>query len=101
VETTTLFRVIALKKDLAELGIKKLEQGRESLVLSFDDTTPLLPEMLMDYLQKYASGKNRKNLKFTPDGRLVQKVKLSSIEHIFDTISTTLEELGKLVLTTT
>jgi transcription-repair coupling factor (superfamily II helicase) len=101
VETTTLFRVIALKKDLAELGIKKLEQGRESLVLSFDDTTPLLPEMLMGYLQKYASGKNRKNLKFTPDGRLVQKVKLSSIEHIFDTISTTLEELGKLVLTTT
>lgn len=100
VETSTLFRVISLKKDLAELGIKKLEQGRDSLVYSFVDATPLSPEMLLNYLELQTGKKKGITRKFTPDGRLVQNVKLSSIEHIFETISTTLEELNTLVLAT-
>ncbi len=43
VETVTLFRIISLKKDLAALRISKLEQGRDSLVFTFLDDTPLTP----------------------------------------------------------
>ncbi len=100
VETVTLFRVISLKRDLASLRISKLEQGRDSLVFSFLEDTPLSPEMLMHYLQKNSNKKNRIAPKLTPDSRLVINGRLSSIEHIFDTITATLDELTNLVQAT-
>jgi transcription-repair coupling factor (superfamily II helicase) len=100
VETVTLFRVISLKNDLAALRISKLEQGRDSLVFTFLDDTPLSPEMLMRYLQNNSGRKNKVAPKLTPDSRLVVSGRLSSIEHIFDTITATLDEFTKLVHTT-
>ena len=97
IETVTLFRVIALKQDLAPLRISKLEQGRDTLVFTFLDDTPLSPEMLMRYLQKNSGRKNKIAPKLTPDSRLVINGRLSSSEHIFDTIAATLNELTKLV----
>lgn len=100
VETLNLFRVISLKQDLAPLRISKLEQGKDTLVFTFLDDTPLSPEMLMRYLQKNSGRKNKIAPKLTPDSRLVVSGRLSSIEHIFDTIAATLDEFTKLVQTT-
>jgi transcription-repair coupling factor (superfamily II helicase) len=97
VETVTLFRIIRLKKDLAALRISKLEQGRDSLVFTFLDDTPLTPEMLLRYLQKNSGRKNHIAPKLTPDSRLVISGRLSSMEHVFDTIAATLHELTALV----
>jgi transcription-repair coupling factor (superfamily II helicase) len=96
-ETITLFRIISLKKDLAVLRISKLEQGRDSLVFTFQGDTPLTPEMLLRYLQKHTGRKNSLLAKLTPDSRLVLNGRLSSIEHIFDSLSTTLAELTTLI----
>ncbi|MFT5726071.1 MAG: transcription-repair coupling factor (superfamily II helicase) [Desulforhopalus sp.] len=100
VETDSLLRVVSLKKDLAKLRINKLEQGRDSVVFSFQDDTPLTPELLMSFLQKHTSKKRNIIPKFTPDGRLVYPGKLSSIEHIFTTISEALRSLHQLAGTT-
>jgi hypothetical protein len=54
----------------------------------------------MRYLQKNSGGKNRNAAKLTPDSRLVISGRLSSIEHIFDTITEALDEFTKLVQTT-
>jgi transcription-repair coupling factor (superfamily II helicase) len=100
IETVTLFRVISLKRDLVPLRISKLEQGRDSLVFTFQHDTPVSPEMLMRYLQKYSGRKNKVDPKLTPDSRLVIHARLASIEHIFDTITATLDEFTHLVQTT-
>lgn len=100
VETLTLFRIIAIKKELATLRIAKLEQGRDSLVFSFQNDTPLSPDMIMQFLQKGSARKNPIPPKLAPDGRLIISGKLTSTEHVFDSIATTLHELGKLIPTT-
>ncbi len=97
IETLTLFRIIAIKKELAVLRIVRLEQGRDNLVFTFQNDTPLSPEMLMVFLQKGAGQKNRIPPKLAPDGRLIINGKLASTEHVFDTIATTLHELSKLI----
>lgn len=96
-ETVTLFRIIALKKELAALRIGKLEQGRDSLVLSFQNDTPLAPEMLLVYLEKTGAKKQAAAPKLTPDGRLIVFDRLASPEHIFATITRILHDLGNLV----
>ncbi|HSL40243.1 MAG TPA: DEAD/DEAH box helicase, partial [Desulforhopalus sp.] len=58
-ETATLLRIIALKKELAELRISKLEQGRDSLVFTFLNDTPLTPETLFGFLARQASTKGQ------------------------------------------
>ena len=93
VETLTLFRIIAIKKELAALRIAKLEQGRDSLVFTFQNDTPLAPEMLLQFLHKGLPRKNQLPPKLAPDGRLIIYGKLTSTEHVFDTIATTLHEL--------
>ena len=97
VETSTLFRIISLKKDLAALRISKLEQGKDTLVFTFLDDTPLSAEMLLAYLQKHSGRKNTIAPKLTPDSRLVISGQLMSIEHIFDTLEATLHEFATLV----
>jgi transcription-repair coupling factor (superfamily II helicase) len=97
IETVTLFRIIAIKKDLAALRIGKLEQGRDSLVLSFQDDTPLAPGMLLAYLESAGRKKQAPPPKLTPDGRLIIFGKLTSTEHVFETILDILHALGKLI----
>jgi transcription-repair coupling factor (superfamily II helicase) len=95
-ETQTLLRVVALKKDLARLRISKLEQGRDSVVFSFLDDTPLTPDILLSFLAKHTSKKRNIIPKFTPDGRLVFPGTLTSIEHVFTTITDALSSLKQL-----
>lgn len=97
IETLTLFRIIAVKKELAAMRIAKLEQGRDSLVFTFQNDTPISPEKLLGFLERCGKIKNRIPPRLAPDGRLIIGGKLASSEHIFDTIATTLHELGKLI----
>ncbi|MFT5697184.1 MAG: transcription-repair coupling factor (superfamily II helicase) [Desulforhopalus sp.] len=99
IETENLLRVITIKKELATLRINKLEQGRDSVVFSFLDDTPLTPELLLSFLEKHTSKKRNIIPKFTPDGRLVYPGKLASIEQIFTTISDALHSLHQLAET--
>ena len=87
-EALSLWQMIGLKYPLALLGIKKLEQGPETLIYSFADNTPVRPETLLKLLEqdkKAARKERRKNtMRLTPDQRLV--VPLKSQENLFQQI---------------
>jgi transcription-repair coupling factor (superfamily II helicase) len=95
-ETISLIKIIEIKRALSGLRIIKLEQGRDSLVFSFQDDTSLSPEKLMTYLNSSNLNGGRTGRKFTPDGRLIVTAELSTVEQVFSTIDTTLNELHKL-----
>ncbi len=86
-EADNLFAVVAMKKDLIALRINKLERGKDNLVFTFQDDTPIRPENLLAYLHK--SG----NARLTPEGKLIISAQLDSIAHVFTTIRQTLTEL--------
>ncbi len=96
VETVNLFQIVAIKKELAQLRIHKLEKGRDTLVFHFADDTPLSPEMLMAYLQRHSSKRKGIAPRITPGGRLIINGEMTSTGQIFDTISTTLNNLNTL-----
>jgi transcription-repair coupling factor (superfamily II helicase) len=96
-ETTTLFRIIALKRQLAPLRIAKLEQGKDSLVFTFQNDTPLTPQMMFAFLHRHSGAKGQPTSKLTPDGRLVISGRLSSPEQLFDIVHSTLDELHHLL----
>ncbi len=86
-ETVNLFEVVSLKKDLLRLRINKLERGKDNLVFSFQDDTPVTPENLLLYLQEG-------NLsRLTPEGKLIIQAQLDTSETIFSSIRKTVSEL--------
>jgi transcription-repair coupling factor (superfamily II helicase) len=89
-ETANLFQIMALKKDLIALRISKLERGKDNLVFSFQDNTPVSLEKLLIYLQKGSTGQSTR---LTPEGKLIIQARLDSIEMIFNTIRTTLSDI--------
>ena len=89
VETDTLFSIVALKKDLISLRICKLERGKDTLVFSFQENTPVSPVNLLTYLNKSAG----KTARLTPEGRLIIQAKLDSIEAVLTAVRTTLTDL--------
>ncbi len=93
-ETANLFAVVALKKDLIELRVGKLEKGKNNLVFSFQEDTPLQPEHLFSYLQSQSAGKKKENPRLTPDGRLV--FPLNNGKDIFTATRNILHDLNKL-----
>ena len=82
-ETDNLFRVVALKRRLKLLRIAKLEKGRDTIVLSLQDDTPVTPEKLLAFLQSKVNQKKKTPAKLTPDGRLVVTASMPSPETIF------------------
>lgn len=95
-ETTNLFKIVTLKKILAGLRIQKLEKGRDNLVFSFSNDTPLSPEMLMTYLQRHSGLRKDKTPRLTPEGRLIIYKKTATTEHIFEAVTKTLNDLRTL-----
>ncbi len=94
----SLLRIINIKKELAALRISKLEQGADFLAFTFIDDTPLEPQSLLQFLQKYSGSKKRKADKLTPDKRLIHFTPaMTSVEQIFAAISDTLGELQNLL----
>lgn len=65
-EVINLFEIIALKMELKKIRIAKLEQGKNNLVFSFDDQTPVSPDKI---LQLVEASKNK--IRFTPEAKLI------------------------------
>ena len=95
-ETKNLFKIVALKKELAELGISKLEKGKDSFVFSFTDNTPLDPARILDYLQKGSKKRKAAPRRLTPDGRLIVPAVIDSTERLFTVLRKILVELNGL-----
>ncbi len=95
-ETENLFRVVALKQQLKTLRVNKLERGKDTLVLSFLNDTPVRPEHLLTFLDKVTSKKSKVSAKLTPDSRLVVNAPLVSTETIFTFIDDILHKLQSL-----
>ncbi len=92
-ETSNLFKIVALKKDLSELGVSKLEKGKDTLVFSFTDNTPLDPARLLNYLQPGSKKRKTTPPRLTPDGRLIISAGLDSTDRLFTVLQQTLTEL--------
>jgi transcription-repair coupling factor (superfamily II helicase) len=90
-ELRNLFSVVAIKKELIPLRISKLERGPDSLVLSFLSDTPVDPLHLAHLLQQGSDSR-----RLTPDGRLVIKTKVESLEDISFAVTTAVEDLKQL-----
>ncbi|MDO5674590.1 MAG: transcription-repair coupling factor [bacterium] len=67
-----LFATIAIKQRLIRLRIKRLEQGPQTLLICFDESTPVDPERILGYVQQENTGKKKGQLsRFTPEGHLI------------------------------
>lgn len=95
-ETTNLFKIVALKKELGELGVSKLEKGKDSFVFSFTENTPLDPARLLTYLQRGSKKRKGAPRRLTPDGRLIIPAVIDSKERLFTVLQKILGELGSL-----
>jgi transcription-repair coupling factor (superfamily II helicase) len=87
-ETKNLFEIIGLKIDLAKSRIVKLEQGKDSLIFSFHEQTPVEPQKILQFMDE---AKDR--VRFTPDGRLIVRVTLTSATSVFQTAAQILSRL--------
>lgn len=65
-ELTNLFDIITLKAELRKLKIRRLEQGKNNLVFSFLDNTPVLPETILELVTK-----SKNAIRFTPEAKLI------------------------------
>jgi len=65
-ETQNLFDMMTLKIKMREIMITRLEQGKDMLVFSFHEKTPIGPGKILSLIEK---AKN--NIRFTPDARLI------------------------------
>ncbi len=95
-ETSNLFTIVALKKELSTLGISKLEKGKDSFVFSFTDHTPLDPSLLLGYLQQGSGKKKGKPRRITPDGRLIVPSSNRSPDQLFSNLRKIIHELSGL-----
>jgi transcription-repair coupling factor (superfamily II helicase) len=95
-ETHNLFKIVAFKKELAQLGVSKLEKGKDSFVFSFTDHTPLDPALLLGYLQKGSKKRKAPPKRLTPDGRLIIPARIDSPDRLFSVLKKTLVELSNL-----
>lgn len=95
-ETTNLFKIVTLKKNLRLLRINKLERGNNSLVFSLLEDTPLSPQRLYSYIEKRAKKEKISPSRLIPDGRLVLSTENSKETNVFTIIKKTLPELLQL-----
>ncbi len=65
-ESINLFEIVALRGLLKKAHITKLEQGPKNLTISFHETTPVGPEIILELIST-----NKNGARFTPDSRLI------------------------------
>ncbi len=65
-ETVNLFAIMDLKIKLRKLLITKLEQGRDKLIFTFHEKTPVAPQTILTLVDNAKDDHS-----FTPDGRLL------------------------------
>jgi len=91
-EAQTLVAIIALKQQLRTLGISKLEQGPDALIVSFIPNPPVDQQRIIGLMQqKPERRKPGKAIRMTPDQRLI--VPLSLQEDLFARIRHLLDAL--------
>ena len=95
-ETSNLFNIVALKKVLTQLRVSKLERGKESLVFSFEEDTPLQPHPLLDYIEKRSKKEKITSSRLLPDGRLILSTEMYSKMNIFQISQTVVTDLMQL-----
>ncbi|WP_228721412.1 transcription-repair coupling factor [Desulfosediminicola ganghwensis] len=96
-ETRNLFKLVALKRSLIKLQINKLEKGRDTLVFSFLDTTPIKPEQLLAYIDQHSKNRKGPQVKLTPDGRLVVSCAMPTPETVFSVAEKILSDLETMI----
>ncbi len=87
-----LFTALAIKQRLKALRIQRLDQGKDTLVFCFDETTPVEPERLLAYVQQANAGlkKERRPCRFTPEGHLIVPLESGGQETAVKVIEQTL-----------
>lgn len=94
-ETSNLFDIVGLKKELIPLGITKLEKGKDSLVFSLLPATPINPEKLLTYIQTKHT-RNNTTARLTPDSRLILPCSTGNNGDLFRAMQPILNELKQL-----
>jgi transcription-repair coupling factor (superfamily II helicase) len=74
-ETQNLFDMMGLKIKMQNIMITKLEQGKDMLVFSFHEKTPIGPDGILSLIEK-----TKNNIRFSPDARLMAPLS-SKITH--------------------
>ncbi len=90
-EAENLLEVMDIKVRCRELRISKLEQGRDSLIFTFLEGSPVQPKKIMALM-----GSSDNQIRLTPDSRLIVKAaaqQLQSDGWIFTTVSAVLQGL--------
>lgn len=95
-ETLNLFQIVSLKKVLASLQITKLEKGRDNLVFTFHEDTPINPAHLLSFIQSRATSKNKAAARLTPDGRLILPIQQKKDDTVLDAVQAILNSLIQL-----
>jgi len=95
-ETTNLFSIVALKKKLIPLRIAKLEKGRDNLVFTLAEDTPINPEKLLNYIQTKSETRKGSSAKLTPDGRVVLPLQSETNSELFGAIPSILYQFNQL-----
>ena len=92
VPAQALFSSIAIKQRLRQLRIKRLEQGAQSLLFCFDESTPTDPARVLRYVQQKNSSKNKGNLsRFTSENHLI--IPFTDKDEVFSLINKVLSFL--------
>jgi transcription-repair coupling factor (superfamily II helicase) len=65
-ETLNLFDIMSLKIKLRQMLITKLEQGKDKLIFSFHEKTPVEPQRILALVEN-----TKDDYRFTPDGKLM------------------------------
>ncbi|MEE4241058.1 MAG: transcription-repair coupling factor [Desulfopila sp.] len=95
-ECANLLTIVTLKKSLCALRVSKLEQGKDSLVFTFLEDTPLQTGPLLEYVAG-PTGKGKKAAaRLLPDGRLMCFVDQRLQIDILQACRTILNDLLKL-----
>lgn len=96
-ETEALLKIIDIKRTLISLRISKLEHGKNAIVFSFLDDTPLQPTQILQYIAARSTKRKTLPPKITQDGRLVIHGDFSDNDSIFAAIKSTIHDLKEMI----
>ncbi|MEM7647035.1 MAG: TRCF domain-containing protein, partial [Pseudomonadota bacterium] len=85
-EVINLLGIMLIRNSCLKLGVKDISNGKESVVLSFTEKTPLPAEKVIEL----ASQANKKYT-VTPDNRLKIKVKDITWPRVYEEVETLLK----------
>ncbi len=85
-----LIKIISLKISAKKLGISRIEAGKNTVNITFSNSSPLNPEKLISWM-------NSKGASLSPEGKLSITATSYTTEKILNTVKDLLKELSTLV----